>query len=179
MPRQEKIGHRIFAYLSDSKTKPPQTKDRAITLISEYLEFDCWRFCKRSLLQYFGQFYSGLPLSPAPSPKKVEREPDEVPFPAWVAPRASATGSVEAVRFDRVEIQRPHRLHGTGYPPSVNPLCARSKNNNPGQSLVHWRLLTTHRVVCIEQALQMVYWGFTAMVTRPNTLPKYSIHTRN
>ena len=110
MPRQEKIGHRIFAYLSDSKTKPPQTKDRAITLISEYLEFDCWRFCKRSLLQYFGQFYSGLPLSPAPSPKKVEREPDEVPFPAWVAPRASATGSVEAVRFDRVEIQRPHPM---------------------------------------------------------------------
>ena len=87
---------------------------------------------------------------------------------------------MEAVRFDRVEIQLPIDSMAQAILRQLTLYTLEAqKNNNPGQSLVHWRLLTTHRVVCIEQALQMVDWGFTAMVTRPNTLPKYSIHIRN
>lgn len=65
-----------------------------------------------------------------------------------------------AVRFARVAIQRPQRLNGTAYPPSVSLHAVEAKEINPppGQSPVHWRLLTTHPVVGIEQALRVIGW---------------------
>jgi hypothetical protein len=59
-----------------------------------------------------------------------------------------------------VQIQRPQRLSGTDYPLSVSLYAVEAKEINPpaGQSPVHWRLLTTHPVVCLEQALQVIGW---------------------
>lgn len=35
---------------------------------------------------------------------------------------------------------------------------AKEVNPPPGQQPIHWRLLTTHEVVCLEQALQVLKW---------------------
>jgi hypothetical protein len=46
------------------------------------------------------------------------------------------------------------------YPPSIKLYAVEAKEINPpkGQKPIHWRLMTTHEVVCIEQALQVVQW---------------------
>lgn len=65
-----------------------------------------------------------------------------------------------AVRCASVQIQRPQRLNGTDYPTSVSLYAVEAKEIHPlpGQTPVHWRLLTTHQVVCQEQALQVIGW---------------------
>jgi hypothetical protein len=65
-----------------------------------------------------------------------------------------------AVRFTQVQIQRPQRLNGTEEPASVSLYAVEAQEIAPpaGQSPVHWRLLTTHPVVCLEQALQVIEW---------------------
>lgn len=65
-----------------------------------------------------------------------------------------------AVRCCPVQLQRPQRLQGTDYPLSVALYAVDVQEVQPpfGQTPVHWRLLTTHPVLCIEQALQIVEW---------------------
>jgi hypothetical protein len=65
-----------------------------------------------------------------------------------------------AVRCVQVALKRPKRLNGTDYPPSVTLYAVEAKEINPppGQSPIHWRLLTTHPVSSIEQALQVIRW---------------------
>ncbi|MBD2214158.1 IS4 family transposase [Nostoc linckia FACHB-104] len=64
------------------------------------------------------------------------------------------------VRCGRVEIQRPDKLSVFGYPPSVTLFAVEALEVQPpaGQEPIHWRLLTTHEVVCLEQALRMIQW---------------------
>jgi hypothetical protein len=65
-----------------------------------------------------------------------------------------------AVRIANVHLQRPDNLSAQDYPPSVRVYAVEAKEVNPpaGQEPIHWRLLTTHEVVCIEQALQVIQW---------------------
>jgi hypothetical protein len=65
-----------------------------------------------------------------------------------------------AVRIAKVHLQRPDKLSAQDYPPSVCLYAVEAKEVNPpaGQEPIHWRLLTTHEVVCIEQALQVIQW---------------------
>lgn len=65
-----------------------------------------------------------------------------------------------AVRCASVHLQRPARLHGSEYPPSTRLYAVEAQEIQPpaGQSAIHWRLLTTHPVVCFEQALQIIEW---------------------
>lgn len=65
-----------------------------------------------------------------------------------------------AVHTSRVEIARPKRLSAKEYPASVKLYALEVREVNPpdGQQPVHWRLLTTHEVVCVEQALQVIGW---------------------
>ena len=81
-------------------------------------------------------------VAPDPRRHKIQRE-------AWMA-----------VRFAKVQIQRPQRLQAADYPDSVSLYAVDVCEVQPpkGQSPVHWRLLTTHPVVCIEQALLAVRW---------------------
>ena len=64
------------------------------------------------------------------------------------------------IRSATVQIQRPDKLNSQDYPPSVTLYAVEAIEVNPpqGQEAIHWRLLTTHRVVCSEQALQVIEW---------------------
>ncbi len=65
-----------------------------------------------------------------------------------------------AVRIARVELQRPYRLRATDYPASVSVFAVEAREVQPpaGATPIHWRLLTTHRVTGIEQALLVIRW---------------------
>jgi hypothetical protein len=65
-----------------------------------------------------------------------------------------------AVRFVPVTIQRPPRLRHSDYPPSLQLYAveAREIQPPPGQTPVHWRLLTTHPIRAIEAALEVIRW---------------------
>lgn len=64
------------------------------------------------------------------------------------------------VRRAVVKIQRPDKLSARDYPASVTMYAVEALEINPplGQEPIHWRLLTTHPVVCLEQALQVIRW---------------------
>lgn len=65
-----------------------------------------------------------------------------------------------AVRFTPLEIRRPKQLSATEYPPGVRLYAVEAKEINPpaDQEPIHWRLLTTHAVMTLEQALQVIEW---------------------
>ncbi|MEW6498810.1 MAG: IS4 family transposase [Cyanobacteriota bacterium] len=64
------------------------------------------------------------------------------------------------VRRAVVRIQRPDKLNGQDYPASVTLYAVEAVEVNPplGQEPIHWRLLTTHQVICLEQALCVIKW---------------------
>ena len=64
------------------------------------------------------------------------------------------------IRCVSVKIRRPDQLKAQDYPPSITLYAVEAIEVNPpaGQEAIHWRLLTTHRVVCLEQALQVIEW---------------------
>lgn len=65
-----------------------------------------------------------------------------------------------SVRSTPVKIQRPENLNQEDYPPSVSLYAVEAKEVNPpaGQAPIHWRLLTTHEVLSLEQALLVIEW---------------------
>jgi hypothetical protein len=72
----------------------------------------------------------------------------------------TAREALLAVSFASVQIQRPDKLKDEDYPPSIQLYAIEAKEVNPppGQDPIHWRLMTTHRVVALEQALQVIQW---------------------
>ncbi|MCW5317897.1 IS4 family transposase [Nostoc sp. KVJ3] len=64
------------------------------------------------------------------------------------------------VRRAVVKIQPPDKLNSQDYPASVTLYAVEAVEVNPpkGQEPIHWRLLTTHQVVCLEQALCVIRW---------------------
>jgi hypothetical protein len=65
-----------------------------------------------------------------------------------------------AVRMTPVQIQRPKKVSAKDYPERVSLYAVEAKEVNPpaGQAPIHWRLLTTHSVTSLEQALQVIEW---------------------
>lgn len=65
-----------------------------------------------------------------------------------------------AVRMTPVQIQRPKKVSAQDYPDKVQLYAVEAKEVNPpaGQEPIHWRLLTTHEVTSLEQALQVIKW---------------------
>ncbi|WP_414622894.1 IS4 family transposase [Calothrix sp. CCY 0018] len=65
-----------------------------------------------------------------------------------------------AVRHTVVKIKRPDKLNTRDYPASISVYAVEALEISPpaGQKPIHWRLLTTHRVSCLEQALQIIKW---------------------
>ncbi len=63
-------------------------------------------------------------------------------------------------RAEQVAIQRPDKLNVPDYPASVALYAVEAVEVNPplGQEPIHWRLLTTHQVICLEQALCVIKW---------------------
>lgn len=72
----------------------------------------------------------------------------------------TAREALLVVRWALVEIQRPDKLNREDYPPRIKLYAVEAKEVNPptGQEPIHWRLMTTHPVVAIEQALQVIKW---------------------
>lgn len=64
------------------------------------------------------------------------------------------------IRCVPVKIQRPEHLKDLDYPPSIQlyAIEAIEYRTPKGQEPIHWRLLTTHTVESIEQALQILKW---------------------
>ncbi|TYQ24024.1 IS4 family transposase [Pseudanabaena sp. UWO311] len=65
-----------------------------------------------------------------------------------------------AVRFTPIEIQRPASLPVADYPPHLRIYAVEvSEVQAPiDQEPILWRLLTTHEVLSIEKALQIIQW---------------------
>jgi hypothetical protein len=65
-----------------------------------------------------------------------------------------------AVRFTSIEIQRPASLPVADYPPHLRIYAVEvSEVQAPiDQEPILWRLLTTHEVMSIEKALQIIQW---------------------
>ena len=64
------------------------------------------------------------------------------------------------IRCAKVNLQRPDKFKNKDYPPSVELYAVEVEEVNPpkGTEKIQWRLLTTHSLVCFEEALQVVKW---------------------
>ncbi|MGK7888063.1 MAG: IS4 family transposase [Leptolyngbyaceae cyanobacterium] len=106
----------------------------------------CLRGCSASLYRYLAeQPCEGTYTVDVPADSRIDRRARE----AWMA-----------VRFTPLEIQRPANVSATEYPPGVQLYAVEAKEVNPpaDQEAIHWRLLTTHCVMTLEQALQVIGW---------------------
>jgi hypothetical protein len=64
------------------------------------------------------------------------------------------------VRFGRVRIRRPRSCSDPNAPREVELFAVevRELNPPPRETPIHWRLLTTHEVESVEQALTVIGW---------------------
>jgi hypothetical protein len=83
----------------------------------------------------------------------------------------TARTALMSVRFTQVQIQRPANLNTEDYPPSISLYAVEVEEVNPsnGQVAVHWRLMTTHEIGCLEPTLE----GHTRKQHNPH--PKTSL----
>lgn len=74
--------------------------------------------------------------------------------------KRKARQALMTVRCAKVQLQRPAKLNAQDYPDSLYLYAVEAKEvcPPPGEDPIHWRLLTTHEVVCLEQALQIIQW---------------------
>ena len=65
-----------------------------------------------------------------------------------------------AVRFTPVTLCRPQKVSAQDYPETVTLYAVEAREVTPpaGETPIHWRLLTTHPVNTLEQALQVIQW---------------------
>lgn len=107
----------------------------------------------RNLANSSQSLYQFLAEQPVEGTYSVEVLPDER------SGRRARTAWL-ALRFTAVEIQRPGNLSVHDYPTQVKLWAVEAIEINPpkDQEAVHWRLLTTHSVESVEQALQMILW---------------------
>jgi Transposase DDE domain len=107
----------------------------------------------RCLLGQSETLYSQLQLQPDAGTYRMEVTAD---------PRIGRTArtALMSVRFTPVQIQRPANLNTEDYPPSISLYAVEVQELNPpaGQVAVHWRLMTTHIVDSLDQALQILQW---------------------
>jgi hypothetical protein len=68
--------------------------------------------------------------------------------------KQTAREALLRVSYGAVSIQRPDKLNTKDYPESISVYAVEAQEVNPptGQKPIHWRLMTTHRVVSFEQA---------------------------
>lgn len=94
----------------------------------------------------------------------LNQQPSEgtytIDVPADARIGRTAREALLIVRRAVVKIQRPDKLNYQDYPACVKLYAVEAVEVNPppGQQPIHWRLLTTHQVVCLEQALQVIRW---------------------
>lgn len=107
----------------------------------------------RGLADSSRSLYELLSQQPVEGTYSVEVLPDE-----RIGRRARTAWL--AVRFSNVAIQRPGNLSVHDYPSQVKLWAVEAVEISPpaDQEAIHWRLLTTHSVESVEQALQIILW---------------------
>lgn len=65
-----------------------------------------------------------------------------------------------ALKYGTVEVRRPRHCSTPGMPEtlSLQLVEVEERNPPPGETAIHWRLLTTHRVASPAEARQIVAW---------------------
>ncbi|WP_451984264.1 IS4 family transposase [Azospirillum endophyticum] len=83
----------------------------------------------------------------------------ELELPARPGKRTERTATVE-VRYGAVTVKRPKHGSDPGAAPTVTLRLVevREAAAPPGEEPVHWRLLTTHAVDSLQDALRIVQW---------------------
>ena len=75
--------------------------------------------------------------------------------------RSAHTAKMD-VRFDKVKLARPKNFWDKSAPDSIQLYVVDVRENdetvNPGEEPVHWRLLTTHQVLTVADALRIIDW---------------------
>jgi Transposase DDE domain len=74
--------------------------------------------------------------------------------------KRSARQACIAVRFGRVRIRRPGNCSDPNAPREIELFALEARELDPpaGEKAICWRLLTTHTVESVEQALQVIRW---------------------
>lgn len=74
--------------------------------------------------------------------------------------KRSARQACIAVRYGRIRVRRPSSCSDRNAPDEVELFAveAREVNAPAGEEPVHWRLLTTHTVEIVTQAMQVIDW---------------------
>lgn len=112
------------------------------------------RACRDRTLATGGKLYAWIDAQPAQGTYSFE-------VPARPGKR-SAHQATLTVRFGRVAIKRPASCSDKGAPRQIELNVVEVKELPDSvvgdEAPIHWRLLTTHRVECVEDALRCVGW---------------------
>ncbi len=74
----------------------------------------------------------------------------------------SAREAIIEIRYCRVAICPPNRLHKKGYRKAIFVYAVEAKERDDsvpeGEKAIHWRILTTHSIDSLADAAQIIYW---------------------
>jgi Transposase DDE domain len=109
------------------------------------------RACRDRSLADGGRLFAGLAQLP-------EAHRFTLDLPARPGKRGARTAHL-AVRFGRIRIRRPRNCSDRDAPPEIElfGIEVRELNPPPGDAIC-WRLLTTHAVESVEQAITVIAW---------------------
>lgn len=94
----------------------------------------------------------------------LAQQPSQGTYAVWVTgdsrKEREAREAWMTVRFVPVTLKRPQRLPEQAVVAEIPLYAVEARELHPpqGQAPVHWRLLTTHPVETLEQALQVIRW---------------------
>lgn len=112
------------------------------------------RACRDRTLATGGKLYAWIDAQPAQGVYSFEA-------PARPGKRSAHRAMLE-VRFGRISIKRPTSCSDKNAPEQIELSVVEVKELMDSvvgnEAPIHWRLLTTHRVECLEDALQCVDW---------------------
>ena len=67
-----------------------------------------------------------------------------------------------AIKWVKVKIKKPRKANMGNYPPSVEMWAIEAREVQEtvpnGEAPIHWRLLTTHQIITVEDAIKCVEW---------------------
>jgi hypothetical protein len=112
------------------------------------------RACRDRTLATGGTLYAWIDAQPAQGTYHFDA-------PARPGKRSAHTAQL-SIRFGRIAIKRPASCTDKAAPKQVELWCVEVKELPDSvvgeEAPIHWRLLTTHRIECLEDALRCVDW---------------------
>ncbi|MFZ2405103.1 MAG: IS4 family transposase [Methylobacter sp.] len=112
------------------------------------------RACRDRTLATGGKLYGGIDAQPVQGIHRFEA-------PARPGKRSAHQATLE-VRFGRITIKRPASCSDKNAPKQIELSVVEVKELPSSvvgdEAPIHWRLPTTHRIECLEDALQCVDW---------------------